>query len=267
MLRPAPAQPTPRQPAHRRAKALSKPQPTRLERLLAFLEREARSDMAYLVPLRLFVGVGWLRALAEKLSDPQWHGGAALATFLKKHLEAGEVVFPFYAHLIQHTFIPNAGTLAVIVMLGQLLVGVSLLTGTLTRVGLLGGLFMNLNFIAAGAPSPSAFYVVMQLMLLATNAGAVLGVDRQLETQKGMLGRISRARVSHLPRDVLLMLALASLGVGLASLLNIRDFSPKGSIEDPAAIFTVMSCIWAAHLGIAWLRTDRNMRATSIQRG
>ena len=45
----------------------------------ARLPQAVREDGASLVPLRLFVGLGWLRAGAEKVVDPGWRDGSSLA--------------------------------------------------------------------------------------------------------------------------------------------------------------------------------------------
>ncbi len=54
------------------------------DRVLRFLKRELCKEGAYLLPLRLFIGLGWLRAFAEKVADPDWLGGVALAAFLQE---------------------------------------------------------------------------------------------------------------------------------------------------------------------------------------
>ena len=86
--------------------------------------------------------------------------------------------YPAYAALLCHNVLPLPTPLAPIIMFGQLLVGLGVLTGTYTRAALLAGIFMNLNFVAAGAPTPSAFYLVIQAALLAGGAGVVFSVDR-----------------------------------------------------------------------------------------
>lgn len=129
------------------------------------------------LPLRLFIGIGWIRASSEKITDTEWHDGTALSTFLEEHLAGGEIVFPLYQDLVTDVFLPNASVLGWIIIVGQFLVGVAVLTGTFSNIGLLGGLFMNLNFLLAGAVNPSAFYMVIQSVLFISNTAAVLGVD------------------------------------------------------------------------------------------
>lgn len=116
-------------------------------RWAARLRQAVREDGALLVPLRLFVGLGWLRACAEKIIDPGWRDGSSLATFLSGHVSAGDVAFPWYEFLIAQVFLPHAAPLALMIVLGQFLAGVAIAAGGLTNVALLGGLFMNLNFL------------------------------------------------------------------------------------------------------------------------
>ena len=63
-------------------------------RILRFVKQDLSKEGAHLLPLRLFVGMGWLRAFAEKVSDPGWHDGAVLAAFLEEGLAGDHVVFP-----------------------------------------------------------------------------------------------------------------------------------------------------------------------------
>src|SRR5690349_20741960 len=97
-----------------------------------------RDPGAYLLPLRLFIGIGWLRAFAEKAVDPDWSSGLTLSRFLTAHLEAGSIPFPLYASLVRDVFLPGAAPLAWIVVAGQLLAGLALLAGAMTSAALLG---------------------------------------------------------------------------------------------------------------------------------
>lgn len=74
-------------------------------------------------------------------------------------------------------FLPHAQILGWVILLGQLLAGLAMLAGCFTNAALVGGLFMNLNFLISGVPHPSAFYLVIQLTLLLTNSGATLGAS------------------------------------------------------------------------------------------
>lgn len=212
------------------------------------------------MPLRIFVGLGWLRAGTKKLADPDWRDGSALAGFLTEQVTAGAVPFPAYAWLIEHTFLPGAAGLGLVVLLGQLLSGLGITFGALTNAALLGGLFMNVNFLLAGAPNPSAFYVVIQAVLLLANAGAVLGVDARLAaTVRSPLlaarppGDPGRRGDHRRPA----VLAALSLAVAAYALLHVRDWSPGGSVEDAAMVLAILGGLGAAWSGIAALRAGR----------
>jgi thiosulfate dehydrogenase (quinone) large subunit len=249
----------------RRPVALTVAAPTssnRLTSLLRWISSETLKDGAHLLPLRLFIAVGWLRALSEKLLNPAWFDGLALSSFLNTQLHADKVAFPAYVWLISQVFLPGAPVLAWIILAGQLLVGLGLVFGAFSRAALLGALFMNLNFIAAGMPSPSVFYVVIQIMLLISNAGRVFGLDgvahqnvilRSLvQPAVRRIGRHqTRFRVS---RHLLLVMAVLCAVLALAALPYAKDFSAKGSINDPAILMCVLGLFAAGQCLIRAIR-------------
>lgn len=223
------------------------------------VQTQVSQENVLLFPLRLFIGVGWLRAGAEKALNPQWRDGHALAAWLSHHVPASP--YPAYAALLRHDVLPLPTPLALIIMFGQLLVGLGVLTGTYTRAALLAGIFMNLNFVAAGAPTPSAFYLVIQAALLAGGAGLVFSVDRWWASRRvrdplafmtaleapASSKRRARQALKFLPLVVLPLLAFWSLRYA-------HDFSPAGSVEDPAIILAVASFFAAGCALIALLR-------------
>ena len=235
----------------------------------AWLRQAVREDGAYLVPLRLFVGLGWLRACAEKVIDPGWRDGSSLAAFLSHHVAAGEVAFPWYETLIAQVFLPHATPLALLIVLGQFLAGVAIAAGGLTNAALLGGFFMNLNFLLAGAPNPSAFYIVIQVTLLLTNAGAILGLDAGLAkiihppllvAQPLAERRRRRWRAPVLPIGAILLVT------AVYALAYVTDWSPAGSVEDPAMIVVILALLSLAWATIASLRQDARGRRMLRQR-
>ncbi len=231
---------------------------TTRDRARRLARRELSKDGAYLLPLRLFIGMGWLRASAEKIPDPGWYDGTALTAFLKDELAEGHVVFPFYRALILDVFLPNASALGVIVLIGELLAGVAILIGMFTNAALLGGMFMNLNFILAGVPDPSAFYFVIQVALFVGGIGAIAGVDASLGrrvknpllvAQNRISGRRFRTR-----KRVFLGLATLWLGLAAYSLAHVTTLDPGLSVEDPATILVVLFGLSGVQTLIAYLR-------------
>ncbi len=138
-----------------------------------------RPETAYLVPARVFIALGWLRACAEKIADPKWSSGETLRVFLES--QQALIPFPFYSYLVQHIFLQHLQETAFVVLLGQWLVGLGILFGAWTRVALLGGIFMNLNFMFIGRPDPNVFYSLIQWILLIARADRVMSLDAILK--------------------------------------------------------------------------------------
>ena len=235
----------------------------RADDVSAHVRGELAGDRIFLVPLRAFIGVGWLRAFAEKAIEPGWWDGAGVSDFLRHQLAEGSVVFPAYRVLVTEVFLPHAAAFGWMVMVGQLLAGLAILGGVFTTAALLGGLFMNLNFLAAGAPEPSAFYIVIQILLLLMGAGAVVGADAWLSraVRHPLLVAQPATRRRSPPgapaaRGAML-LALAVAGYGLA---HVTDWSPGGSIHDPAVVLVVLASLGAGWSAVALLRAEVGRR-------
>ena len=230
---------------------------TKLSKVYKFVHKELHEEGAYLVPLRFFIGIGWLRAFTEKVISSKWREGTSLEEFFHTQLDEGIVRFPFYRALINDAFLPNAQALAWIVMIGQLLVGISVLTGTFTNLGLLGGLFMNFNFILAGRVTPSAFYVIIQLVLFIGNVGSTLGFDNIIEryipysflvAQNDYKRRFLVAeKISYLVLGI-----LGFVGAGYA-FFYVENFSPN-SVDDPAMLLFILGQICGMSLLISFIR-------------
>ena len=140
--------------------------------------KEFKQDGCYLVPLRVFLGIGWVRASIEKIEDPIWsEKNGKLKNLLEESINNG-IAFNFYEEFLIEIVIPNIEIWANIIIIGQALCGVSLILGAFTNLGLLGAMFMNFNFILIGAVNPSVFYIIVQLVLLISNNGHIFGLDK-----------------------------------------------------------------------------------------
>ncbi|MEZ4180017.1 MAG: TQO small subunit DoxD [Candidatus Doudnabacteria bacterium] len=136
--------------------------------------------------LRLYLAWIWLEAGWEKLVDPKWVGsgaGQALAGFVSGAIQkaSGEhpQVLSWYAWFLEHVVLPHAAIFSYLVTFGEILVGVSLLLGILTALGLIGGLFMNFIFMFAGSSGINPLMLLMQLVVLvAWRTAGWIGLDR-----------------------------------------------------------------------------------------
>lgn len=222
-----------------------------------------RSD-AILLPLRLFIGLGWLRAGVEKVTDPTWHSGSALTDYFHEQIAAGDVAFPFYEMLMTGLFTDHASVLSNLIIAGEFYAGLAILFGFFTRPALIGGLFMNLNFIMAGTVNPSAFYIMIQITLLASNVGHVLGIDGFLhswQAHKEFEGP-STAGLRRQMRACLVGAAVMLLGIILA-VPQVQSVDPATSIEDPALLLTLLFALSGSLLVVLYARVFKRIQAAS----
>ena len=207
------------------------------------LLQELSSSGSFLLPLRLFIGLGWFRGSLSKLLTPSWHSGEGLKLFLIEHLESGSILFPAYEALIKNIFFPNLLLLSWLVIIGQFLTGIAILSGTFTNLALLVGIFMNFNFILTGATNPSAFYIIIQLALLLSNTGVILGFDKILSRKirfEFLTAQPEDKKVkSKRQEKFFLFLFFIALISSLYSAQFIKDFSPH-AIDDQAMILFVL---------------------------
>lgn len=156
--------------------------------LTTFVEGYGKQHQAqYLVPLRLFIGLGWIRAAIEKLLDSHWRDGSKLLSFFETQIANNHVPFPSYQLLMETIFSQHVLLMSWLVALGQLFAGIAIFTGTLTTAALLGAIFLNINFMLAGRVNPSAFYLMMEIVLLQSKAGNLWGLDPWLSTKARLL--------------------------------------------------------------------------------
>lgn len=185
-----------------------------------------------LFPIRLFVGFGWLRAGAEKFIDDAWWTGDKLRQFL---VEQRMDALPFMGSAIDTLFEPFAEVISLVVMLGQLAIGVCFVTTRWLRPALWAAVLLNVIFVAMGAVDPSVFYLVIQLSLLAAVALGVIG------------GR---------PRNPNPTSVGAKLGCALAMIPLVETIHPAEVIHDPAIILATVAMLAAATEALGWLRPD-----------
>lgn len=131
---------------------------------------------------RIMIGILWLFSLRWKL-PPDFipATGRGLMDWLA--LEVQHPAFAFYADFVSSIVIPNFTLFAWLVFLSELLVGLSLLTGTLTRLGGLLGLLLAINLGIGLLEVPGEWpwsYVMLAMwqgVFLVAGAGRLFGVD------------------------------------------------------------------------------------------
>lgn len=225
--------------------------------ILQFIQSELKRERAYLLPLRLFMGLGWLRTGVEKAMQADWLSGELLAHKLSHQVSAGEVYFPFYEMLVNDLFLPNVLLMSWIILIAEFAVGLGIMFGTFTNGALLGALFMNLNFVMAGWVNPSAFYIIIQVLLLVKGSGMVLGGDQLIGRYFDNVWLVSEApiKLSIASRRAMAVLTGAFWVLGATCLLYVRDFTPGGSVDDPAMLMFIMSMMTGITTLILYVRS------------
>ncbi len=134
---------------------------------------------------RMLIGILWLYALRWKLPPSfDGRGETSLREWLELAVEHAAVA-P-YGELIESLVIPNFAVFAWLVFVAELLTGLSLLTGTLTRAGAALGLALSLNLGIAMLDVPGEWpwsYVMMamwHLLFVLSAPGQKWGVDAWL---------------------------------------------------------------------------------------
>jgi thiosulfate dehydrogenase (quinone) large subunit len=171
--------------------------------LSRFLFADTRMAWVWLI-VRLYVGWQWLVAGTEKLFgynidigskfgtgslSNSWiftsHPGAALTGFVNGAIAQTSGAHPavqgWYAWFLQTFVQPITPFWAYVVTFGEVLVGLGLIFGVLTGIAAFFGVFMNTNFLLAGAVSINPIIGGLAIFLiLAWRIAGYYGVDRWL---------------------------------------------------------------------------------------
>ena len=138
---------------------------------------------------RIMIGILWLFSLRWKLPfEFAPEQGRGLMDWLL--LEVQHPAFGFYANFVETVVIPNFTLFAWIIFLSELLVGLSLLTGTLTSLGGIVGLLMALNLGIGLLEVPGEWpwsYVMLAMWhgtFIVASAGRLWGVDSWLRRRQ-----------------------------------------------------------------------------------
>ena len=182
-----------------------------------FLFADTRMAWFWLI-VRLYIGYQWLTAGLEKLTGHDFtigssfgqatkggawvfsaHDGVALTGFVKGAIaQASGAYAPvqgWYAWFLQHAILPNTAAFAYVVTFGEVLVGLGLIFGVLTGIAAFFGVFMNLNFMLAGAVSINPIIgMLAMLLVLAWRVAGYYGVDSYLLP---LLGTPWTGRLTH----------------------------------------------------------------------
>jgi thiosulfate dehydrogenase [quinone] large subunit len=148
-----------------------------------------RTSLAWLSFIRIGVGLAMLSQGINKLGvnvggppGQNWLVNAAPLKGILENAVKGPTIDPLYRSFLEGVVLPNVGLFAVLVTAGEILVGLSLILGLLTRLGAYGGAFLHLNYmlmkgLPAGGGYTDKLFLLLEIILAVTAAGYVLGLD------------------------------------------------------------------------------------------
>ena len=108
------------------------------------------------MPLRLFLGVSFLSAGFDKLTDPTYLDPSA-RSYIGHQISQFAPGTPLEGFLLNFA-VPNASLFGVLVMGGELCIGIAVLLGLLTRFSAAMGLLLNLTFFLSATWNVHPFY-------------------------------------------------------------------------------------------------------------
>lgn len=139
--------------------------------------------------VRLLLGYVWIAAALNKFAAfPVYVGtqaGSAVAIYLRSAVAQSTgphaQVTAAWAWLVHAFFLPTAGFWSVVVMFGELVVGVGLVLGLFTGTALLAAAVMNMVFMLSGTSALNPILLAVELALFAVGPGvARWGLDHGL---------------------------------------------------------------------------------------
>ena len=155
------------------------PDQFREPRLARFLFASTAAAWLWLL-VRLYMVSVFLPAGWEKITSGKWlFGDGSPILGLVNGAIANTDTPSWYASFLQNIVVPNAGLFATLVALGEFAVGLGLLVGLLTGIAAFGGIFINSNFLLAGALGPNPVLILFgTLIALAWRNAGWIGLDR-----------------------------------------------------------------------------------------
>ena len=155
-----------------------------------WLAQLPKSSLGWLAFMRISVGLAMLSNGVNKLGvkveggqpGANWLTTAAPLKGILDGATKSPAVDPLYRGFLEAVVLPNVEVFAVLVTFGEVLVGLSLTLGLLTRLGGFGGAFLHLNYmLMKGLPTHGGYvdrvFFALEIIMAVTAAGYVLGLD------------------------------------------------------------------------------------------
>src|SRR2546428_5341229 len=154
-----------------------------------------------LTVIRIVMGAFFLMEAEHQIASG-YIAGNDLHDKLQKALDNNSIL-PGYDYFLEHVALKIDDPLTVLVIVGELAVGVGLVLGLFTRLTAIVGLFMNVNFLLMNGPDPGsggidAVFIVGEILLVAFAARQAFSADELLE-KRGSSGPLVRGAMGRGP--------------------------------------------------------------------
>jgi len=159
----------------------TRPEEFREPRWARFLFASTTAAWIWLV-IRLYMVTIYLPAGWSKVTSGTWlFGDGSPIQGLVSGAVASKDTPSWYVWFLENVVQPNASLFATLVALGEVAIGVALLLGLLTGFAAFGVIFLNGNFVLAGALGSNPVLITLGALLVVAwrNAGWI-GLDRWL---------------------------------------------------------------------------------------
>jgi len=132
-----------------------------------------------LVFLRVYIGYQWMVAGYGKIAGGEFDASGYLQGAVAAAGGDNPTVQAWWGTFLETVALPHAELFTILVMWGELLVGIALILGIFTNFSALMGITMNFAFLFSGTVSTNAQMVLITVFILAAGANAgKYGVDR-----------------------------------------------------------------------------------------
>lgn len=140
--------------------------------------RENKVAMWLLTVVRVYLGFQWMTHGFEKLTGG-FDAGGFITGAIGKAGGDHPAVQGWWASFLEACALPNVGLFNYLIPLGEFLVGLGLILGTLTTLAALMAMVMNFSFLFSGTVSTNAVMLLFEIFLVVAGANAGrIGLDR-----------------------------------------------------------------------------------------
>jgi thiosulfate dehydrogenase [quinone] large subunit len=153
--------------------------------------------------MRVWLGVMWIQAGSAKLWGAEAAGfihnnGAGVAGFATH----GTPAYSWWGSFLHSFVVPNAGSIGILVAVGEYAIGIALVAGLFTRFAALGSLALLFTYVMSGTASVCAFYALFAIVILVMwRTSSWIGADGLIAAYRARHPHLlsSRLHVSHKP--------------------------------------------------------------------